>query len=178
MNLALPGWILHIRQVDKTLPPMKKLLIPFIVFCGALLPQAQADGPASKTFGGFPAGKKFIMTVQSVTSSQSVGKKIKSSVPIPTGIPSFKNGQTVKFTIGRNGELTAPGFSIPLLNSSANINSYAKLPNINSLSPNDAGVYKDASGKPVGSTLIFYKYRLDGFTASGLTINQVSYVLK
>lgn len=159
---------------------MKKLIVQFVVLCGALLPltQAQAGGPASKNFGGFSPGKRFTMTVESVTSSQSIGKKSKTSVPIPTGIPSFKKGQTVKFTIGKKGELTAPGFSIPLLNSSARINSYAKLPNINSLSPNGAGVFKDSSGKPVGSTLIFYKYRIDGFTASGLTINQVSYVLK
>lgn len=159
---------------------MKTQLLSFIALFGALLPlaQVQAGGPASKTFGGFLPGKKFTLTVQSVTSSQSVGKKSKSSVAIPTGIPGFKSGQSVKFTIGKNGELTGPGFSIPLINSSANINSYAKLPNINSLSPNDAGVYKDSTGKPVGSTLIFYKYRLDGFTSSGLTINQVSYVLK
>lgn len=159
---------------------MKKQLVQFIVICATLLPlaQAHAGGPASKTFGGFLAGKKFTMTVQSVTSSQSVGRKTKASVPIPSGIPNFKKGQSVKFIIGKYGELTAPGFSIPLLNSSAIINSYAKLPNITSLSPNGASVVKDSSGKPVGSALTFYKYRIDGFTASGLTINQVSYVLK
>lgn len=164
---------------------MKKLIVQFVVLCGVLLPltQAQAGGAASTTFGGFSPGKKFTMTVQSVTSSQSIGKKVKSSVPIPTGIPSFKKGQTVKFTIGKSGQLTFPAqnmptVSIPLLNSSSRINAYAKLPNITSLSPNGAGVYKDSSGKPVASTLIFYKYRIDGFTSSGLTINQVSYVLK
>lgn len=146
---------------------------------GTLLPlaQAQAGGPASKTFGGFSAGKKFTLTVQSYTSSQSVGTKNKLFVPIPTGIPNFKKGQAVKFTIGTKGQLIAAGFSMPILSTSATINSYAKLPNLSSLSPNGAGVYKNGTGTPVGSTLIFYKYRIDGATVNGLTINQVSYVL-
>lgn len=158
---------------------MKKLLVQFIMLSGALLPlsQAQAAGPASKTFGGFSPGKKFTLTVQSFTSSMSVGSKNKFFVSIPTGVPQFRRGQAVKFTIGKKGELTGPGFSIPLLSSSATINSYAKLPNISSLSPNGAGVVKNSAGKPVGSTLIFYKYRINGSTINGLTINQVSYVL-
>ena len=158
---------------------MKQLLVQFIMLSGALLPlsQAQAAGPASKTFGGFLPGKKFTLTVQSFTSSQSVGTTTKMVVPIPTGIPKFRKGQTVKFTIGTKGQLTVAGFSMPLLSTSTTINSYAKLPNISSLSPNGAGVVKNGAGKPVGSTLIFYKYRIDGSTINGLTINQVSYVL-
>ena len=159
---------------------MKTLLVQALVLCGALLPlaQAQAGGPASKTFGGFSPGKKFILTVQSMTSSQSIGSKTKAVVPVPTGIPNFKKGQTVKFIIGTRGQLTGPGFSIPFLGTSPLINTYAKLPSIKSLSPNGAGVYKNSLGKPVGSSLVFYKYRIAGSSVNGLTINQVSYVLK
>ena len=159
---------------------MKTLLVQVLVICGSLLPlaNAQAGGPASKTFGGFSPGKKFTLIVQSVTSSQSIGTNTKPIVAIPTGIPNFKKGQTVKFTIGTKGQLTGPGFSIPMLASSALINSYAKLPNIGSLSPNGAGVYKNSVGNPVGSTLLFYKYRISGSSVNGLTINQVSYILR
>ena len=158
---------------------MKTRLVQFIMICGTLLPltQAQAGGPSGKTIGGLSAGKKFTLTVQSLTSSQSVGTRNKLFVPIPSEIPKFKKGQAVKFTIGTKGQLVGPGFSIPLLSTSASINSYAKLPNLSSLSPNGAGVYKNTAGKPVGSTLIFYKYRIDGATVNGLTINQVSYTL-
>ena len=150
------------------------------MLCGAFaLPSSvQAGGPASKTFGDLRAGQKFTFTVQSVISSQSFGNKKKATVPVPDGIPAFKTGQRVKFVIGRKGELTGPGFSIPLLGTSPSINSYAKLPDQSSPSPNGGGVSKNSAAMPVGATLIFYKYRGAGSTIQGLTINQVSYVLK
>lgn len=140
--------------------------------------QAQAGGPASKTFGGFTSGKKFTFTVQEMTSSQTTGTKVKDKVAVPEGIPKFKPGQKVSFTIGKKGELTGPGFSIALLNSSSNANSYAKLPSSKTVSPNGAAVFKDAKGNPVAATMTFYQYRISNYTPNGLSINLVGYVLK
>ena len=163
---------------------MKKLLLPLIALFGAALAQAQPVQAVIKTYGGFTVGQKFTFTVQEVVSSQSVGsKKVYHNVAIPKGIPKFTKGQKVKFTIGSKGELMGPTadpnpISIPLLNTSTMLNTYAKLPNLKSLSPNSASVSKNSAGKPDGVTLTFYKYRIDGTTVNGLTINQIGYSLK
>jgi hypothetical protein len=160
---------------------MKTLPIKIVAICSAILPfaEANAGGPASKDFGGFKSGLKFSLVVKDVSSSQSIGKtKVKRNLPIPSGMPKFKNGQTVKFSIGPNGQLKGPGFSIPFLDTAANLNSYAILPSLNLLSPFGATVSKNSSGKPNGCSLIFHKYRIAGTTVNSLTINQVSYILE
>lgn len=149
---------------------------------GASLPIAhvQAAGPASKNFGGFSSGKKFTLTVQSVSSSQTLGKKTLLKAPVPEGIPKFKAMQKIRFTIGSKGELKGSGFSIAYVGSSGNVNAYAKLPNYKTASPNSATVVKDSKGKPVEATLTFYLYRISAknFTTDGLSINRVVYTLK
>lgn len=161
---------------------MKTLLIPMLVLFGALLPiaQVQARGPASKNFGGLKSGTKFTLTVQSVSSAQTVGKKTKLKAPVPEGIPKFKAKQKIKFTIGKNGELKGPGLSIAYVGSSGSVNAYAKLPNYKTISPNNATVVKDSKGKPIGGTMTFYLYRISArdFTTNGLSINRVVYTLK
>ncbi|MES2922085.1 MAG: hypothetical protein V4819_11090 [Verrucomicrobiota bacterium] len=159
---------------------MKTISLQLIVLCGSLLSAtfAQAGGPASGSFGGFTAGKKFTFTVQQVKSNQTTGTRVKTNVPIPSGIPKFTKGQKVTFRIGSNGQLTGPGFSIAFLNSSTNANLYAKLPNSKTVSPNAASVFKDGSGKPVATTMTFYQYRISNYTPNGLSINLVGYVLK
>lgn len=158
---------------------MKTISLQLLLLCGSLLsaPHAQA-APASKSFGGFASGKKFTFSVQEATSNQTIGTKVKTKVAVPEGIPRFTKGQKVTFRIGNKGELTGPGFSIAFLNSSTNANSYAKLPNSKTVSPNAATVFKDSAGKPVAATLTFYQYRISNYTPNGLSINLVGYVLK
>lgn len=159
--------------------PTKKLLVPVAVLCGTLLPLSTLHAaPASKLFGGFKASQKFTLTVQEVTSTQSVGSKVKNGVPVPEGIPKFKKGQKVTVKIGKKGEWTGPGFSISLLNSTSAVNSYSKQPTSKTVSPNVATVAKDSKGKPVATTMVFYRYRITDFTVESLTINRVGYILK
>lgn len=154
---------------------MKTISLQLILLCGSLLSATHAQ---AATFGGFASGKKFTFTVQEAKSSQTIGTKVKANVPVPEGIPKFKKGQKVTFTVGKKGELTGPGFSIAFLNSSTNANSYAKLPSSKTVSPNGAAVFKDKSGKPLAATLTFYQYRISNYTANGLSVNLVGYVLK
>lgn len=156
---------------------MRILTLQLLLVCTSLVCSGhlQAAGPASKSFGGFTAGKKFTLTIQSATSSRAVGTKVTDKVPVPLGVPKFKLKQAVRFTIGKNGELKGPGFSIPLRGSSLNTNSYAKQPTQTTASPINASVFKDAKGKPVGIALTFYQYRVTG---TRLTISLVGYVLK
>ncbi|MEO5914370.1 MAG: hypothetical protein ABIS50_09070 [Luteolibacter sp.] len=156
---------------------MKTISLQLLLLCGSLLTvtQAQAGGPVSKTFGGFAAGKKFTLTVQEATSTKSVGTNVDNKVPVPEGIPKFKVGQKIAFTIGKKGELTGPNFSIALLNSTTNANSYAKQPTQKTVSPIIGSVFKDSSGKPVATTMTFYQYRITNYK---LSVNLVGYVLK
>lgn len=156
---------------------MKTLSLRLLILSVCLVSSvsSRAAGPVSKTFGGFTAGQKFSLTVQQATSSRAVGTKVESKVPVPDGVPKFKSKQAVKFTIGKKGELIGSGFSIPLLNTTTNTNSYAKQPTQTTASPINASVFKDIKGKPVGVALTFYQYRVTG---TKLTINLVGYVLK
>ncbi|RYD82713.1 MAG: hypothetical protein EOP84_09000 [Verrucomicrobiaceae bacterium] len=151
-----------------------------LVLCAALLPFSalHAASPASKTFGGFKPSQKFTLTVQEVTSTQAVGTKVKNGAKIPEGIPSFKKGQKITVKIESKGEWTGPGFSIPLLNSSTAVNSYAKQPTSKTVSPVVATVIKSSSGKPAGGSMVFYQYRISEYSLSNLTINRVGYILK
>ena len=156
---------------------MKTLSLHLLIFCACLVSTlgARAGGAASKTFGGFTAGQKFSLTIMQATSSRAVGTKVEQKTPVPDGVPVFKPKQKVKFAIGKKGELTGPGFSIPLLNTTTNTNSYAKQPTQSTPSPVNASVFRDIKGKPVGVSLTFYQYRVSG---TRLTINLVGYVLK
>ena len=167
------------RDAMKNHLPIRKILTPAAILCGAVLPLSTLHAaPAGKLFGGFKSSQKFTLTVQEVTSSQSVGSKVKSTAPVPEGIPKFRKGQKVTVKIGKKGEWTGPGFSIPLLNSTSAVNSYSKQPTSKTVSPNVATVAKDSKGKPVATTMVFYRYRITDFTADSLTINRVGYILK
>lgn len=155
---------------------MKSRILQSVILCTTLIAASHADarGPASKSFGGFSTGKLVTLTVREVTSTQAIGSSVKSKVPIPESIPKFAEGQKVTFSVGRKGELTGPKFSIPFLNFSGNVNSYAKQPTQNTASPITGSVFKDSKGKPVAATLTFYQYRITDYR---LSVNLVGYVL-
>ncbi len=158
---------------------MKTLLLPLAVCCAALLPFAQvnAANPADvKLYGGFPKGMTFTFKVMNVTSAKAdiIRGTIKASVP--NGIPKFKKGQNVTFTIGTKGALTGPGFSISfdrLLSAtpnarSAGLNIYVGRNTFNE----QAFVYKNSKEMPKSVFLRFRKQSGD------MSTSEVTYTLK
>ena len=153
---------------------MKHILLPILVCCGALLPFSQVRAAEPKTFGGFTAKQKFSFKVDIAASLKTVGLKV-SKAPIPDGIPKFKVGQKVTFTIGSKGELTGPGFSIPFFKkgTSATANGYTNVTPGYTKSPIVAIVLKDSvNGAPAHVNIIFSKYSVKGTT---VTTNSVTY---
>jgi hypothetical protein len=89
---------------------MKNLLLKTIAICAILLPVNQAG---AKNYGGFKPGETFTLKLDYRTSVKAVGTLVTDKQPIPAGIPNFKVGSKVEFTIGKNGQLTAKGLSMP-----------------------------------------------------------------
>lgn len=154
-----------------------KSILPAIICCAALLPfaQVQAGGPAGKTYGGFAPGKTFTLTVKQKTSAKTSGTTVITNAPVPDGIPNYKKGQTVKFTIGTKGQLTTKAFSMKFESGSPTANAYFTAPTGISTIPNVGTVYKNSNKKPVGVSLTFVKIRLSGFTP---ITNNVHYTLE
>jgi hypothetical protein len=161
---------------------MKTIALQLLILCGSLvvtLP-AQAEAAPVKTFGGFAPGRKITLTVQQMSSTVASGTQLDTSkVPVPEGIPKYKLGQKVTFTIGTKGELICPNVSgnktlISFLGSVSNANSYAKQATQKTPSPSIASIFKDSAGKPVGASLTFYLYRINGYK---LVISRVNYLL-
>lgn len=115
-----------------------------------------------------------------MSSTVASGTKVETTkVPIPAGIPKYKLDQKVTFTIGSKGELVCPNVSgdktvIPFVGSVSNANSYAKQATQSTPSPSIASIFKDSAGKPVGASLVFYLYRINGYK---LVITRVNYLL-
>ena len=100
---------------------MKQLLLQTIACCAILLPFSQVE---AKTFGEFKPGKAFTLTVDQVISVKTVGFTYNTKAAIPAGVPKFKKGQKVKFKIGKKGQLTAKGLSIPYKSDAGTSNTY------------------------------------------------------
>lgn len=155
---------------------MKKRLLQLIVCGTALLPfaQAQAAGPASKTYGGFAAGAKFkltmtenpIATVGGITGSGILKK-------VPAGFPNYKNGETVTFKIGGQGQLIAANFSIPFHSGTATTDVYS-VKNITMVSNFSQAALTKAAGKPTFMNLVLRKKSGSGLSTK---ITQVIYLL-
>jgi hypothetical protein len=163
---------------------MKTLLTSLIIAGGALLPATQIQAaPASKDvsfaakkYGDFAVGQTFTLTVTEAVAVKAslTGSPTKTSVP--SGVPKFKKGQKVKFTIGSKGELKGPGFSLKFKSPSPTANVYYNAPKKGStLSGDVAAVRKNSLKKPVFADLSFFKS-----TGSGLktTVYTVTYVLE
>lgn len=148
---------------------MKKLILQLIVCAAALLPVAEA-----RTYGDFAPGKVFTLNVTDVDSSKTEGTRVIARCPIPAGMPKFTKGQRVRFEIGARGQLTGPGFSIKFLPGGVGANAYVNLETVTNPNPNIATIYKSSTNRPTGGVLIFYKWRLSGFTP---IVNTVAYTL-
>ena len=146
---------------------MKQLLLQTIACCAVLLPFSQAE---AKTYGGLVPGQKFTFTVNYKTSSKTVGAVTKEDVAVPAGIPDFKPGSKVTFTVGPKGQLTAKGMSLPFkkvdtkTNPGRESNLYILPPPPDSPYPfGDTGsLAKTGTTKPVGLSLSFNKIIVTG----------------
>lgn len=141
---------------------MKQLLLQAIACCAVLLPFSQAD---AKTYGGLKPGQTFTFTVNYKVSSKTVGLVTKQDVAVPAGVPNFKLGSKVTFTVGPKGQLTAKGMSLPFkkvdtkTNPGRESNLYLLPPPTSSSYPyGDSGsLAKIGTSKPVGLSLTFNK---------------------
>ena len=160
---------------------MKSLIINAIGCCAILFPatQVQAAG-AGSTFGGFTAKQKFSLKVVSIGSATQVGTTVTGGKTVPGSLPKFKVNQIVKFTIGRKGQLTGPGFSLPFdkAASTASQNNYNNFPIGEKKAARGAVIFKDTQGEnngnPTGGTLVFSKVTVNG---PNVTTKSVTYSL-
>jgi len=116
---------------------------------------ANAGGPVSKTFGGFKPGAKFTLKVTKIESTK-LEMFVTKKCPIPKGVPNFKKGQKVTFTVGKKGEWTGPGINLAFVEDNGPSNNYVdrKSKNFNA---DEADVYKDTANKAVGAELFLHK---------------------
>ena len=152
---------------------MKHLFLPILLGCAALLPVSRLQ--AVETFGDFKAGQTFTLTVTERHTSRTKGFNVTKNVKVPDGIPDFKVGDPVKFTIGSNGQLKGPGFRITYRSDCGRYNLYANRPTLNTTKGSVATVYKSSTDKPVRAAMSF-----DRLTFSGIipVTTSVDYVFK
>ena len=101
---------------------MKKLLLQLLVCATALFPLAHAETAsfAGKTFGGFPPGATFKLTMYEAPVATTAGLSgVTILKKIPAGYPKYKKGSKVTFKIGKKGELMVANFSIPFHSATA-----------------------------------------------------------
>lgn len=134
---------------------MKKLLIALFATCGVLAPVAMQAAPASqlsrsaKTYGGFEPGYQFTLRV--------VDKDVeKIGGSVPNEIPDFDEGNKIKFTIGKKGQLTARDeVWLKLEDGGVSKNKYERIGSRPTKLTSYATIYKDKKGNPVKGKLVF-----------------------
>jgi hypothetical protein len=151
---------------------MKQLLLQTIACCAVLLPFSQLE---AKTYGGFKPGKTFTMTVEEKITAKTVGTKVLKNVPVPAGVPNYKKGQRVKFTIGAAGQLTAKGMSIPFKEDGGSANVYNKVVTTGAPKADTGEVFKTATNKPTNVALMFNRTTV---SLSGATVTTVTYTFE
>ncbi|WP_193210884.1 hypothetical protein [Luteolibacter marinus] len=141
---------------------MKALVLHAVALFCAFVPlhQAEAAPKPPPVFGGWSPGKTFTYTVTSVISSGSVGTQIINPAPIPKGVPVYTVGQQVTFTIGKKGELIAPGMKIAFQGDGGSANIYLNKPK-KGAQPFAANVFKNfTTGEPTSVALSFFTFKL------------------
>ncbi len=156
---------------------MRTLFIKTIVCFAALLPfaQVQAVGLAGKNYFNLTPGTKYTLKVTDVVSTVAGLDGQAKTVPVPSGVPKFKKGQKVKFTIGSKGELKGPGFATTFLSADATTSVYTDK-QVGSKLPDTAAVKTSAITKKATYTqLAFHKVTGSGF---GTKVYFVVYLLQ
>ncbi|MCW1925855.1 hypothetical protein OKA05_25070 [Luteolibacter arcticus] len=158
---------------------MKKLLLRAFALVVAVLPLTVAEAAPKpkppKIFGGFAVGETFTFTVTNKTVAATQGTTPVVNPVVPAGVPNYTVGQQVTFTVGKKGELVAPGLKIKFLSESVVSNAYANKPK-KGAQPNAAIVHKDTeSGDAIGVSLAFFTVKV---TKRVPNVNQVTYTLE
>lgn len=147
-------------------------LIRLAIAAVLITASAQAAGPAGKRFGGFAAKQTFTLTVEDRQAFETQGGQTAPTFRIPAGIPQFNAGQTVKFTIGRKGQLRGPGFSLALGENNADYNQYSSISTPKRAKENTALLTKASGDSAQQVVLYFYDTNITGPSSS------VTYLLK
>ena len=154
---------------------MKKLLLHAFALITALLPLhlAEAAPKPPAIYGQFQVGKTFTFRVNTRTAAANVNGQIVNPAPIPKKVPDYALGQEVTFTIGKKGELIAPGLKLGFTSDGGSANTYT-----GKIKPGNtptALVHKNpTTGEPTGVSLYFISTK-GGRT--GVSVTQVSYSL-
>jgi hypothetical protein len=135
---------------------MKKLLVRALALLATLVPLqlAVAAPNPPPVFGGWSPGKTFTMRVTDASSYTNQGGG-NVAVPVPKGAPVFTLGEEVTFTIGKKGELIAPGVKIAFSVDGGSANVYVgKAKKIGA--PPTASVFKsNVTGEPLSVNMDF-----------------------
>jgi hypothetical protein len=156
---------------------MKKLLLQLLVCATALFPLAHAETAsfAGKTFGGFPPGATFKLTMNEVPVATTAGLSgVKVLKNIPAGYPKYKKGSKVTFKIGKKGELMVGNFSIPFRSTTATGNTYSSKSSVTTANLSQAAFTK-ANGKVTFMNLVLRKVSGSGFSTK---TTQIMYLLE
>jgi len=113
-------------------------------------------GPIGRRLGGLSPKQNFTLTVEDRQSFETKGKNTVQVFSIPAGIPDFKVGQKVKFTIGKKGQLQGPGFSLLFEQGYRGYNQYLSEPTRGNPTPDNSILTKTSSGKVRQVALYFY----------------------
>lgn len=152
---------------------MQMISLIRLAVCSVFLTSVtHAAGPAGKLHGGFAPKKTFTFEVQERTSFESNGSTTVISYNIPAGIPNFNIGESVKFIIGKNGQLKGPGFSFPIESGNRDYNHYVTVSTPKNRTPDVAIVTKSTPGTAQQVAIYFYHQKSDGTSYS------VSYLMK
>ena len=150
-----------------------KNIIRIVAVAAALLPLGQLQ---AKTFGGFAPKKTFTMKVTTKFVAESPLNGPSVIVPVPKGMLDLTVGQTVKFTIGAKGQLTAKGLEVPFeprstLEMANDYDNQPARPTTQSKKNAAYGViFKNSKGEPVTAELKFYKRQGKGLKAASTAV--------
>lgn len=143
---------------------MKTILTTLLCAAAFLLPGSiHAAEPATASSNLLKIGKSFEFKVKSMKSSKSDGSGFTpSGVPIPPGIPKYKIGKTISFTVTKGNRLEWPDRNLPLYGDYDGYYSYGKLKTFEKPYPDVVNVYVNAKDKPTGVIIYFYKKTKSG----------------
>lgn len=150
-----------------------KNIIKLVALAAALLPLGQLQ---AKTFGGFAPKKTFTMKVATkfVAKTNLNGQSV--VVPVPKGMLDLTVGQTVKFTIGAKGQLTAKRLEIPFkprvtVEMANDYDNQPAKPTSQSFGNATYGqIYKNSKGEPISGKLAFYKKEGKGLKEASFAV--------
>ena len=115
------------------------------------------------------------MKVTEKITAKIIGTKVVKNVPVPAGVPNYKKGQKVKFTIGAKGQLIAPGLSIPFKEDGGTVNVYNKVVTTGAPKSDTGEVFKTSTNKPINVALMFNRTTV---SMTGATVTTVTYTLE